>query len=246
MTSPAVPERPGVFLTARWVHLAMLNFELEPELLADLVPRGTELDSWEGRHFVSVVGFQFLDTRVLGVPIPFHQNFEEVNLRFYVRRKGGAEQRRGVVFVKELVPRRAVAWVANGVYGEKYAALPMSHEDRLGTPERRLRYAWRHAGTVESLALTARGSAELPAPDSHIAYIAEHYWGYSAGRGSHSVEYEVEHPPWRVWDAAQVEFRCDAAGLYGERFRGPLGSAPYSSFIAEGSAVRVRRGRPLA
>ena len=123
-------ERHPVFLSAEWRYLAMLNYEINPAVLAPFVPRGTELDSFGGTTYASMVGFLFLNTRVLGVPVPFHRNFEEVNLRFYVRRFVDGEYRRGVVFVRELVPRRAIAWTANAVYGENYAAVPMAHTIR--------------------------------------------------------------------------------------------------------------------
>src|SRR4026208_556537 len=93
------------FLTAEWRRLAMLSFEIDPRVLSPLVPAGTELDEWQGRTFASLVGFLFLDTRVFGLAVPFHRNFEEVNLRFYVRRMASDGLRRGVVFVKEIVPR---------------------------------------------------------------------------------------------------------------------------------------------
>ncbi|HKD03053.1 MAG TPA: DUF2071 domain-containing protein, partial [Terriglobales bacterium] len=117
----------GVFLKADWRNLAMLNYEVEPSVLAAFVPAGTELDRWNGRLFVSLVGFRFLRTRVWGLPIPLHCNFDEVNLRFYVRRMEGSEIRRGVVFIREIVPRRAIATVARNLYGERYVALPMRH-----------------------------------------------------------------------------------------------------------------------
>src|SRR6266513_2477095 len=129
---------PRRFLTAEWRSLAMLNYEVDRSVLARRVPPGTELDSWGGVVYVSVVGFLFLKTRVLGVPIPGHRNFEEVNLRFYVRRKADGEWRRGVVFVKEIVPRRAIAAVARGLYGENYVAMPMSH----AIDGRRVEYRW--------------------------------------------------------------------------------------------------------
>ena len=109
---------PGTFLTAEWRYLAMLNYRVSPSLLYPLVPPGTELDLWNGTAYISVVGFKFQHTRVLGVPIPFHVNFEEVNLRFYVRRETNGAVRRGVTFIRELVPRAAIAGVAKLAYNE--------------------------------------------------------------------------------------------------------------------------------
>ena len=97
------------FLTADWRYLAMLNYVVDPRLIGPLVPPGTEIDYEDGQTFLSIVGFLFLDTRLLGLPIPLHRNFEEVNLRFYVRKKSADTWRRGVVFIRELVPRRAIA-----------------------------------------------------------------------------------------------------------------------------------------
>jgi uncharacterized protein YqjF (DUF2071 family) len=235
------------FLTARWIHLAMLNYAVEPSLLEDLVPPGTEVDSFGGKTFVSMVGFQFLDTRVLGVPVPFHRNFEEVNLRFYVRRSAGDGVRRGVVFVKEIVPRAAIAWVARRLYNERYVALPMAHQDEVGDlPEPRIEYEWRYRGRANRLGVRVGGSPYLPAEVSEESFITEHYWGYVRQRSGTTLEYRVEHPRWRVWRASEAELDCDAAGLYGEAFAPFLSVPPSSAFLAEGSAIAVRLGRRLA
>jgi len=134
------------FLTAHWRNLIMANYLVDPTLLQPYVPPGTELDTWNGRCYASLVGFLFDRTRVLGLPIPFHQRFEEVNLRFYVRYHDAGEWKRGVVFVSEIVPKRAITWVANGLYGERYAAMPMRHLWEEGPEQQRYRYEWRHAG----------------------------------------------------------------------------------------------------
>jgi len=223
----------------------MANYEIDPVVLAPLVPRATELDRWSGRCFVSVVGFQFLETRVLGVAVPFHRDFEEVNLRFYVRRLVDGEVRRGVVFVKEIVPRRLLAWVANAVYNEKYVALPMSHEDRTAEASRRLVYGWRHHDRWCRLAMTLDGESALPDEASEEAFITEHYWGYTARRDGSTLEYRVEHPRWNVWRAVDAELECDIAALYGARFAPFLNARPSSCFVADGSEVVVRRGTPL-
>jgi uncharacterized protein YqjF (DUF2071 family) len=237
----------GVFLTAEWRYLAMLNFAVEPELLADRVPPGTTLDAWNGTTYVSLVGFMFLRTRVLGVPVPFHVNFEELNLRFYVRREAAGESRRGVVFVKEIVPRFAIATVARVVYNENYVAMPMRHGLDVGGAERgSAEYGWRHRGRWNRLRVETEGPPRPLEPGSEAEFITEHYWGYAAQKGGGTMEYRVEHPPWRVWNATGHALDCDAASIYGERFGPALAAAPVSAFLAEGSPIAVRRGQRLS
>ncbi len=235
------------FLTAEWRNLVMLNYEIDPEVLAPHLPAGCEIDFWDNRTFVSVVGFQFFETKVLGLAIPFHRNFEEVNLRFYVRRKAEDGWRRGVVFVKELVPRWAIAFVARRLYGENYQALPMRHE--VGTPtasnEATVGYEWRRGGVWEGVSAIISGHPISPADDSEESFITEHYWGYAAQRDRTTVEYRVEHPRWQVWRANSALLECDIATLYGREFTAPLASAPSTAFVADGSPTVVRKGRPL-
>jgi uncharacterized protein YqjF (DUF2071 family) len=233
---------PSPFLTARWVHLAMLNYRIDPEVLAPFVPAGTELDLWEGTTFVSVVGFLFLDTRVLGISVPGHRDFEEVNLRFYVRCNAADGVRRGVVFLKEIVPRWAIAATARLLYGEKYVALPMRHE----VTAQRVEYGWRHGGTWDGLRVIPAGDPAPAAAGSEEEFITEHYWGYSKLRGGGTVEYRVDHPRWRVWRAAEAVLKCRAAALYGPQFAAYLADRPSSAFLADGSPVTVYRGERIA
>ena len=246
---------PGRFLTAQWRHLAMLNYAVDPEVLAPHVPVGTELDSWQGTTYVSVVGLMFLRTRVLGLAIPFHCNFPEVNLRFYVRRPGRAGEphvdadghKRGVVFIKEIVPRAAIALVARVVYGEAYVALPMRSRVTLATEGTRVHgrvgYDWRLGHDWHGLDLDIDGVPAALTPGSEAEFITEHYWGYAGGSGR-TLEYRVEHPPWRVWPATGAALRCDVAALYGPEFAAALAGLPRSAFLAEGSEVAVHKGRP--
>jgi uncharacterized protein len=240
----------STFLTAEWRHLVMLNYAADPALLRPFVPRGTELDAWRGRTFISVVGFLFLDTKVCGLPIPFHRDFEEINLRFYVRRRATDGWRRGVVFVKEIVPRFAIAAVARGVYNERYVARRMSHELELeGGALRRgsaLVYSWREPGGWNHVRATIVGDARETVAGSEEEFITEHYWGYAAQRDGGTVEYQVEHPRWRVWQVRDAAFECDPARVYGPQFVDCLSAAPSSAFVAAGSSVAVRRGRRLA
>ena len=229
----------SIFLSAEWRSLVMLNYAVDRVVLEPLLPRGVELDLWEGGALVSMVGFLFLDCRVLGVPIPFHRNFEEVNLRFYVRRRVDGEWRRGVVFVREIVPRRAIALVARVAYNEPYIALPMRHE----VPERggEFSYAWKFGGRWHSLGARTCGEAAPIAPGSAEEFIFEHYWGYTRQRDGGTADYEVEHPSWRIWQTDRTTFDCDVGALYGADFIEPLRATPHSAFVAEGSRITVRR-----
>ena len=225
----------------------MLNYEIAPSLLRRLVPAGTELATWQGTTFVSVVGFRFLDTRILGLRVPGHADFEEVNLRFYVRRRDGGEWRRGVVFIREIVPRRAIAWLARLTYNEPYRALPMRHDvtrpsDGGATT---VSYEWRRAGRWEGLRLRTIGNAKTLIVGSEEEFITEHYWGYTRQRDGSTIEYRVEHPSWRVWQAADARLEADVRSLYGEALAEALGTPPRSAFLAEGSEVTVCRPRRL-
>jgi uncharacterized protein YqjF (DUF2071 family) len=233
------------FLTAEWRYLLMLNYEIDPATLRPLLPKGTELDFWEGRAYVSMVGFRFLNTRVRGWTIPFHVNFEEINLRFYVRHRAEDGWRRGVVFVKEIVPRWAIAAVARWVYNENYVARPMRSQLRLpeSTDDRgAVEYSWRGPTQWNRLAAEFGGTALLIKPGSEEEFITEHYWGYVPQRDGSTVEYRVAHPPWRVWAALGAEFTCAAAEFYGPQYAECLGGKPTSAFVAEGSAIEVYGG----
>lgn len=244
----------GTFLTAEWRYLAMLNYEVNAALLEKYVPSGTELDRWNGKLYVSLVGFMFLNTKVRGVGIPFHRNFEEVNLRFYVRRQAGEEVRRGVVFIREIVPRWAIATIARVVYNEKYVAMPMWHriENQPAAPcggkagGMEVDYGWRWRNHWSQLSVVTAGEASLPQIGSEEQFITEHYWGYAAQRDGGCVEYRVEHPSWRVWQAANARFDGDMEELYGRELAAVVKGKPASAFLAEGSEVAVLKGSRLA
>ncbi len=244
---PKAVDANGVFLTAAWQHLAMLNYEVDPRLLSPFIPTGTELDCCNGETFISLVGFRFLQTKMFGLlPIPMHSNFDEVNLRFYVRRQMEGEIRRGVVFLRELVPRRAIAFVARTFYNENYLAVQMAHEIQpVGDQNLAVAYRWRGGELWNEINLETTGNSELPREGSLEQFITEHYWGYAAQPGGGCVEYRVEHPSWRVWQSRQSAFAGDGEEFYGKEIAEVLRSKPQSAFLAEGSAVTVKRGRRL-
>lgn len=240
--------RPGkVFLSAEWRQLVFLNYAVDGALLQTFVPRGTELDSFEGETYVSLVGFRFCKTRLFGtLSIPFHSEFEEVNLRFYVRREVGSEVRRGVVFIKEIVPKCAIAATARLVYGENYISVPMRHKIETTSERLNLEYAWKHQGGWSQISASAHCAEKPPAENSLEQYITEHYWGYSRQMSGGTVEYRVEHESWHVRAASTAKFEGNAALLYGRELGALVSAPPNSAHLADGSFVKVLQGTRIA
>ncbi len=224
----------------------MLNYEVESHLLGKYVPRCTVLDSYLGKTYVSLVGFRFCRTKLFGsVAVPLHSDFDEVNLRFYVRRKEGDENRRGVVFIAEIVPKQAIATMARLIYGENYVCLPMKHHICAEGSKKKVEYQWQVKNQWCHLTAQATGAPSLPREGSLEQFITEHYWGYSIHRGGGSLEYHVSHVPWQVWVSTTAGFEGDASGLYGVELGRVLQGLPSSAFIADGSPVTVFNGRKL-
>jgi uncharacterized protein len=242
-----MPRPEKIFLSAEWRDLLMLNYEVDPACLGKYIPAGTEPDSFQGKTYISLVGFCFCRTKLLGsIPIPFHTEFEEINLRFYVRRSTGGEIRRGVVFIAEIVPKRAIALTARWFYGENYVRRPMAHSILAKDSNAEVEYSWRSANQSCKLRAHASGGPSLPAEGSLEQFITEHYWGYSRQPDGGTVEYHVSHVPWKVWNAIHAEFSGDTSDLYGNELAQVLTKAPASAFIADGSPVNVMRGCPLS
>ncbi|MBN8524778.1 MAG: DUF2071 domain-containing protein [Planctomycetes bacterium] len=232
----------GDFLAARWSSLAMLSWQVDPALLLPLVPDGTELDAHDGTTYASLVGFRFTGTRVLGLPVPGHRDFDEVNLRFYLRRRQDGAWQRGVSFVRELVPRRAIAWLARLRYNEPYLAVPMSSQ--VGDSE--VVYRWQAPqGGWNALRVHPTGDWLLPDAASRDGWIAEHYWGWTRQRDGGTVAYRVEHPPWRIRAASASATEGDLAATYGRVWAEALAGPPASAFLAEGSPITVGHPRRL-
>lgn len=233
-----------VFLTAEWTNLLMLNYVVDPSLLEHYVPPGTALDAFEGKTYLSLVGFEFNRSRLFGIPIPFHQAFEEVNLRFYVRRSS----RQGVVFIRELVPKVSVAAVARLTFNENFSVVPMWHRivPQSQTDLFEVNYGWGLGLNRCSMRIETEGPGLLPDEGSVSHFVTEHYWGYSAQPDGTSLEYEVEHPRWRVWNARSAELSGNLAGVYGDKIAQALAGKPNSAFLADGSPVTLFRGRRIS
>lgn len=236
---------PATFLTADWKDLVMANYRIDPDVLKPFIPAQTELDNFNRHVYVSLVGFMFTNTRLLGWKIPFHVNFEEVNLRFYVRYKDSGTWKRGTVFIKEIVPKPAISLVANNVYHEKYATHIMTHFLRENKTDRSLGYAWKYRGKWNKLEAVTEKQALPMMPGSEEEFIAEHYWGYSRYNNQTTFEYNVQHPAWNVYAVKEFFIDCDFGNLYGECFSMLEKEKPHSVFVAEGSPVAVLKKRRL-
>lgn len=235
----------SVFLRAEWRHLAMLSFEIDPQILEPFVPPPLELDFWQGKTYLSLVGFMFESSRLFGIRIPFHQSFPEVNLRFYVLRRTAGGQRRGVVFLREIAARRCVGLIARRFYHESYLTLPVRHEIEIATQSgepSRFDYSWRFKRRWNKLRIGTAGEPIQPARGSLDEFIVDHDWAYTRERNGRCREYFVERPPWPVRRAINFKLDCDAPALYGPALGAALESPAASAFVAEGSSVAVHRG----
>ncbi|MEL7530494.1 MAG: DUF2071 domain-containing protein [Bacteroidota bacterium] len=232
---------PQTFLQAQWRNLIMANYEIDPAVLKPYLPYGTELDTWQGRHYISLVGFMFMDTKVLGFKIPGHVNFEEVNLRFYVKRG----EKRGVVFIKEIVPRIAITLVANTLYKEHYVTRRMKHEWVEDQNELRVRYEWKEKGQWQYMQVDADPKGQSLEMGSEEEYITEHFWGYTRKSDRKSGEYEVAHPAWQIHPVRDFELQMDVNQVYGSQFAPSIAQGPRSVFLAQGSEIKVFQGAKI-
>lgn len=235
-----------LFLSAQWQYLAMANYEVPPEIVLPYVPKGTEPDFYNGKTYASLVGFWFAHTRVMGFSIPFHRHFEEVNLRLYVRRQDADGQwQRGVVFVKEIVPRLAIALTARWVYNEPYMSLPMQHSILVKGSNLLVEYRWKFKKEWNFIKLRADAQPQPLQQGSPEEFITEHYWGFNRQKNGNTMAYRVAHPQWQVFPVQAHEVYCNVAQLYGKQFE-PYMQTPASVLLAKGSEIEVRKGRIIS
>ena len=230
---------PKTFLTAEWKNLLFINYEIDPSVLLPYVPKGTELDIWNGTCYVSLVGFMFLNTKIKGLGIPFYRNFEEFNLRFYVRFKENNEWKRGVVFIKEVVPKKMICIVAALLYGEHYYYHPMKNSIKENADIIEIKYEWRFKKEWNYISAIAEKKSSPLIENSEAAFITEHYWGYTKLAENKTSAYNVAHPQWNIHKVISYDVKCDVAGMYGNAFEQYLNKPPKSVFMADGSAVSV-------
>lgn len=227
------------FLTAKWENLIMANYAVPPELLIPYLPKGTELDIFEGKAYVSLVGFLFSGIKIFTIPAFGLDTFEEINLRFYVIRRQGDKIKRGVVFINETVPYKAVAWLANKLYKEHYTAVPTRRFEQVSPSSKQIEYFWK-TGTDWNHIKVKASSVTEPMPAGGVEeFIFEHYYGYTRVSETASIEYAIAHRRWLTHSIKEYAVECDFNAMYGKGFSFLTHTKPDSVFMAEGSGVSV-------
>ncbi len=235
-------KKSNTFLTAQWRKLCIANYSIDPAILEKYLPAKTEFDLWKDKCYVSLVGFMFIDTKVNGCKIPYHINFEEVNLRFYVKHFDEKEWKRGVVFIKEIVPKRIITFVANTIYKEKYQTLKMRHDWNLQERQLTVKYEWKKENW-HSFFVNSVNEKQAIAIGSEEEFITEHYWGYTKISETKTAEYEVKHPRWEVYPVINHSINVNFEKVYGEDFCFLNATSPDSVFLAKGSEISVMKGK---
>jgi uncharacterized protein len=232
----------GIFLKAHWSYLSMFNYEVDPKILKPHLPLHTEIDFFNGKALVSVVGFMFTNTKMLGIKWPWHKNFEEVNLRFYVKHFDGKEWKRGVAFVSEIVPKPAISIIANALYNEHYCYMPMRHKIEALQNRININFEWKQKGTWNNMQLETSNEAEAIKLESEAEFILEHYWGYNQLNKTTTIEYGVEHEKWQIYPVIKSTLNANITQLYGAAFAPFIDEVtPHSVFVAKGSDVVIRK-----
>jgi uncharacterized protein YqjF (DUF2071 family) len=229
----------AIFLKANWEDIIMANYEIDPEILIPFVPKGVELDLHNGKCYVSLVGFMFKNTKLFNVPIPYFGNFEEINLRFYVKRKEGNVVKRGVVFINETIPYPVVAWVANKLYNEHYTVVPTKHKIIAGESSKNVKFEWLLNKKWNAIAVTKSNTCQKMERHSLESFIYEHYFGYTKTAKNETEEYKLQHPSWKISEVLDYNIDCDFEAMYGKSFSVLNQTQPEAVFIAEGSSVGI-------
>lgn len=228
------------FLEAKWENLIMANYAVDPTILIPYLPKGVELDSFEGKCYVSLVGFMFNETKIFRVPIHYLGSFEEINLRFYVVRKDGDTLKRGVVFINETVPYAAVAWMANYLYKEHYTAVKTKHDWELTDSFKKINYSWKKDKKWNTIQVNAQSNSSSMKTGSIEAFIFEHYFGYTRVNEHKTLEYGINHPSWKINQVIDYRIDCDFEKMYGPDFAFLNAQQPDNVILAEGSAISVQ------
>ena len=228
-------------MTADFRYLIFANYAVDRELLEPRLPDGVQLHLLNGKAYLSLVAFLFENLHVQSLPAPFHQQFEEVNLRFYVRsRKDHNEEKNGVVFIREIVPKAMLAAAARVLFNEKYMTLPMEHHFQTGHEQiNTVEYSWQ-TGKKSFIRVAFKNDWRYPETGSSQHFFMTRPYGFTRLEEGGTNEIQMEHPLWRVASVLDFATDYDIPSVFGEEFVPFLTLRPASIFVAEGSKVEVQ------
>jgi uncharacterized protein len=231
-------------ITCAWRDVLITTWAVDAALLEPYRPAGTTLDMWNGHGLLSIVGMRFLDLQVAGVAMPFHQDFEQINFRFYVRRDT-EEDRRGVVFLKQIVPSSSMALIATLLYNESFLTTATRYDITRAAQGWTL-YEWMVAGRWNRVSAIRRGEPIMPGSDTIETFIKDRPWAYTRQADGSTVEFEAQHPVWPIYSTHEMLLDCDVVPLIGAPFVPVLSAQPLSTFVATGSDVTLHPGRSIS
>lgn len=235
-------------MKAQWRNLIMANYAVDPIVLQPYLPKDTELLFYNDKCYISLVGFMFLHTRLLGgVPIPFHESFEEINLRFYLKHNNqDSGWRKGTSFIKEIVPKPLIAKAANLLYKEHYCSMPCRHSWQDDGNIKEVSYEWKSGDKWNHMKVKAKNEPHELIVGSEEEFITEQPWGYTRMSPTVTSEYEVKHPRWRTYPLMNYDIHINADKLFANPLAEALKKQPDSVFLVEGSEVEMMSWRTIA
>ena len=186
-------------MVMRWEDVAFLHWAYDPAVVQQLLPRGLEVDTHDGRAWIGLVAFRMADVRGPGTPaLPGLSTFPEINVRTYVRDPQGRD---GLLFFT-LEASRLAMMAARPLIGIGYtwAAMAVSRRGN------EVRYVSRRRLPPDPAARTRIGVEYGAAISPHEQTAADHHmtgrWRAYSRRHARLFCTPVEHEPWPLHRAS--------------------------------------------
>lgn len=194
------PGRPSgrPLMLQKWGRLLFMHWPVAAEPLGALLPRGVELDLYQGQAWIGVIPFTMWGVRASFLPpIPGTASFHELNVRTYVR-AGGVP---GVWFFSLDASSRLAVHAARLAYHLPYYSARMDLRQEGETISYRSVRTHRNAPPARFEA-TWRQQAPLPEsrPGTLQHFLTERYCLYTE-RWGRIFRGRIHHPPWPLREA---------------------------------------------
>ena len=225
----------NIFMTGHWEDLIMVTFEVDKAILEPYLPKDTEIDLFNGKALMSMVAFTFSKVKFFGIKVPFHQQFGQINFRFYAKSK--TDDTKGVVFIKEFAPKPLIASVANLCYNEPYFYKSIRRNKTLKQGRINMKYSY---GNLKIKASAKEKTGKLN-PNTLKHFVVDRYIAYIKSYSGKTVQYKINHRPWELYDATSVTIENDILSLLPKKFKQ---AKLLSTCFVDGSFITVEKGLP--